>query len=331
MSTTRSLPPGFALGGDAPDDDGTEKLTLEGEVFPHPDASATPKATIKAFKALGYTKKARRWLVERTMPAMPTMPAWPSAGEPFVSGETSDEIIIPGGVDVWGRRHDDFRVGAAHTLYEWALLFEDRHPGELHDAHLANTGEDRRWREDFLGGGNDKASISRAVYDELAVKVGNTHRKVEAGKIQQPPLWQFVYRADEPVELDLTLCVIDIELVLAIARRRKDHGQIIARLLATQDDAAMPPAVEPDPSPAMSSASMRPAPEAEIHIAIGAVYDKATKPPNLKQIAAPVQEALAAAGYEASGRHIQQLAGQPQHAGRRRKPGATLAKERGRH
>jgi hypothetical protein len=141
--------------------------------------------------------------------------------------------IVPGGSDEWfPRTWEPFVVGAAHTLYEWSLLFDDRHPGELHDSHRGNTREDRRAREDFLGGGNEKASISRAVYDELAAKVRDTHRKVKVGEIQQPPLWQFVYRADEPAELDLTLCVIDAGPVLELARRRGDGGRYIRELLA---------------------------------------------------------------------------------------------------
>ena len=78
----------------------------------------------------------------------------------------------------------------------------------------------------------------------------------------------------------------------------------------------------------------RPASDRQIHAAITSVYDTAAeigeKPPNLNQIVAPVQARLLAGGHKASGRHIKQLAEEPQHAARRRKPGRTIASEKGR-
>jgi hypothetical protein len=76
---------------------------------------------------------------------------------------------------------------------------------------------------------------------------------------------------------------------------------------------------------------LRPAAKSEIHRAIGEAYDAAAvsddKPPNLKEIAAPVQAILCERGYQASGNQIQQFARDPCYAGRRRKAGATLASE----
>ncbi len=70
---------------------------------------------------------------------------------------------------------------------------------------------------------------SNAVYQELAE--GITSGKLDAKR---------VYLDDRPAELDLTLCILDAAPVLAIARRRKDHGQHIARLLATLENATAP-------------------------------------------------------------------------------------------
>jgi hypothetical protein len=76
----------------------------------------------------------------------------------------------------------------------------------------------------------------------------------------------------------------------------------------------------------------RSAPDAEIHKAIKEAYDGAEaigdKPPNLKEIIRPVQDLLQKNRYEASGRRIQALASDPQHDGRRRKPGVTVASEK---
>lgn len=73
----------------------------------------------------------------------------------------------------------------------------------------------------------------------------------------------------------------------------------------------------------------KPAGDRKIHKAITAAYDTAEgagkKPPNVNEIIKPVQARLRAAGYDASGRHIRELAGDHQHDNRRRKPGTTMA------
>jgi hypothetical protein len=77
---------------------------------------------------------------------------------------------------------------------------------------------------------------------------------------------------------------------------------------------------------------LRPAPAAEIHKMISAVYDGAEaageKPPNLVQIIQPVQDLLRKKRYRASGKLIQELAQDAQHAARRRKPRLTVASEK---
>jgi hypothetical protein len=68
--------------------------------------------------------------------------------------------------------------------------------------------------------------------------------------------------------------------------------------------------------------------EAEIHRAISTVYDYAArhkmKPPNIRQIAAPVQKVLERHRTTASAHHIQQLAEDARHKGRRLTPGRTV-------
>jgi hypothetical protein len=80
-----------------------------------------------------------------------------------------------------------------------------------------------------------------------------------------------------------------------------------------------------------TDAKFRRAPDAAIHRATDKEYDAAEttglRPPNLKEIITPVQKRLELEGYEASGRRIQQLAGDSRYKGRRRKPGKTVASE----
>jgi hypothetical protein len=89
--------------------------------------------------------------------------------------------------------------------------------------------------------------------------------------------------------------------------------------------------VEGDGSRALQS-KLRPAPDSRIHKTICEVYDDAEraglKPPNLKEIVAPVQNKLSAKGYVATGRRIQQLAESDAYKCRRRKPGVTVASEK---
>jgi hypothetical protein len=73
---------------------------------------------------------------------------------------------------------------------------------------------------------------------------------------------------------------------------------------------------------------LRLAPAPMIHAAITEVYDRAAaenaKAPNLKEIAHPVLTLLRATGFETSARQIQVLAGEPQHALRRRPIGKRV-------
>jgi hypothetical protein len=76
---------------------------------------------------------------------------------------------------------------------------------------------------------------------------------------------------------------------------------------------------------------LRRAPDSLIHKAINDTYSESEsrklKPPNVREIIVPVQNLLRDQGYEASGLHIQELAGADRHKSRRRKPGATIASE----
>jgi hypothetical protein len=79
-------------------------------------------------------------------------------------------------------------------------------------------------------------------------------------------------------------------------------------------------------------ATLKAAPDPEIHKSITTAYDSAEvaseKPPNLREIIEPVQGILSDLGYKASGSQIQKLAGAPQHQARRRLPGKTVASEK---
>jgi hypothetical protein len=93
----------------------------------------------------------------------------------------------------------------------------------------------------------------------------------------------------------------------------------------------------PVPSDAsiVENEKLGPAPDAEIKLAISAEYDEAEKsqrkPPNVKEIASPVQARLRDKGFHASGNYIQQIADAPEHKARRRPRGRTVASEKRGH
>jgi hypothetical protein len=82
----------------------------------------------------------------------------------------------------------------------------------------------------------------------------------------------------------------------------------------------------------ISGQRLKRATKGKIAEAITAIYDMAeqerSKPPNIKEIVKPVQNALRTLGYEASGRQIQGIAEEPKFRNRRRKPGPTIRSER---
>jgi len=83
-----------------------------------------------------------------------------------------------------------------------------------------------------------------------------------------------------------------------------------------------------------SMPELRRAPPAKIREEITVAYNDAEregkKPPNLKEIVVVVKAALRAQGFQASGRQIADEAVAEEFKNRRRKPGPTIASERGR-
>jgi hypothetical protein len=113
------------------------------------------------------------------------------------------------------------------------------------------------------------------------------------------------------------------EEIRRVELRREDVDKLWLDPDRTADEGASSAAPEPE--------LLKPAPPSRIHQAIAEVYDDAEaggeKPPNVKEIAAPVRVILQNAGYKASARQIQELASDSRHKGRRRKPGKTVASE----
>jgi hypothetical protein len=81
-----------------------------------------------------------------------------------------------------------------------------------------------------------------------------------------------------------------------------------------------------------TSLTLKSASEQRMVDAVRRVYDIADeegkKPPNIKQVAKPVQGLLKENGYQASAKQIQEIAERPEFKKRRRPPGRTLSSER---
>jgi hypothetical protein len=158
-----------------------------------------------------------------------------------------DEIIIPGGHDEWaGHSWGDFVIGAEHTVFEWCMIYTDRHPTAFLGNHYRTaTAELQDARLTLLGarGSNEPGmrphptEPCKGVWDDQAIyRVCNAVFQELADGIRRDRLAaKRVYLDDLPGELDPTLCVLDAPLVLAIARRRDDYGQYIAQLLTADE------------------------------------------------------------------------------------------------
>ena len=108
-------------------------------------------------------------------------------------------------------------------------------------------------------------------------------------------------------------------------------GGIEAALASLKDGDAAAEATAPEPEPEAIS-ELKPAPKAEVHRAIKAVYDekqsKNEKPPNIKEIGPLVKKVLDDAGFTTSLNRIEKLASDPEYKALRRAPGKTLASEK---
>jgi hypothetical protein len=165
-------------------------------------------------------------------------------GEPPVGGQSNPtgEIAIEFPGDIWFENRDvpPFIVGDEHTVFEWCLIYVDQHPAGLHNYKAASFRDmqDRLTLLGATGGGQRDAygqpmgvrndpewQITNEVYREL-------ERDIDRDWII--PLRR-TYCDDAPSEFDPTRCLIDIEPVLALARRRGDFGQTMGELLAVHD------------------------------------------------------------------------------------------------
>lgn len=164
----------------------------------------------------------------------------------------SEEITIslPDDLGFRGRHVPPFIVGDKHTVFEWCMIYTQRHPSMMHHAHNGASHEDMDLRLTLLGvtdsgirnvdppevdGENRLLGTSsvvrpsrqtmREVYHEL---VRRTDELIKGGKVALP------YCDDANVP-DPTRCVIGLDPVLAVARLFGDYGQAMALLLAAHD------------------------------------------------------------------------------------------------
>jgi hypothetical protein len=142
----------------------------------------------------------------------------------------------------------DFTVGDERTVYEWCMIYTDRPPGV---ATLHATTAHQKDRLLHLGAiapliagpfiavtpaGHFEVDttahyrVANAVYQELA-------KAIQTGSLEPK---RRAYLEDRPGELDPTLCVVEAAVILAIAERRGDSGEVIKKLLAERRQTAAP-------------------------------------------------------------------------------------------
>jgi hypothetical protein len=250
-------------------------------------------------------------------------------------------VFVPGGTADGISHYPDYPITDRHTAYEWAMaLGAEVHPyahciADLFGDLTADTlpGKEAReravetWPSITEGQGGAEQFLPKAIYYTLKAEF-------DTGRLKplRPEWCTDRPGIDPPDVLDFSRCVFGIEQVLPLLRRRGDTGRLIGELLAAADRTADHPDGQTPASGEAASIDLRRAPDPEIHKAITKAYDDAkaagTKPPNVIEIINPVQALLRAAGYQATGLHIRDLASADQHKKRRRKPGKTIASEK---
>jgi hypothetical protein len=211
-----------------------------------------------------------------------------------------------------------FDIGDKLTVFDAAMVYAGRHP---HPRFLKDGSIDDHL--EFLLAGIPKQPRSRNrlrarrswdIYCELV-------ERIKRGLIRPiKPAYDLAGQVD-PIRT-----VIQTSDLAKLATERGDRPRYLRHA-----QSLLPCTVEVSQLRTADRA-LRPASKAAIHSAISAEYDEAAsvgrKPPNLTEIAKPVQSRLLDKGFSASGRLIQELAGAEEHARRRRKPGRTLASEK---
>jgi len=143
-------------------------------------------------------------------------------------------MFIPGG-RAGGERLSRFNVGEAHTVYEWVMIWGDRHP-KIMGADESTDAEGVRGREVMMGARSTSRHYYSNKQEQRQVKrrvVANEVyrdilRGIERGTIE--PL-KLAYCNDRSWEPDPTRHVIGVKDILKLADRRKDAGRCITKML----------------------------------------------------------------------------------------------------
>jgi hypothetical protein len=160
---------------------------------------------------------------------------WPEVAWPK-DGSSTDEFA--GGTDPLGHRVHPFIIRDTHTIFEWCMIYTDRHPAALNPNNDGPTLRAKEFRLTLLGatgGGlrdvygqplgspnNPEEQIRNEIYRELVRDI-ERHRIIPV---------KTAYCSDAPDVFDPTRCLLDIEPILAVARRRGYFGPTLADLFA---------------------------------------------------------------------------------------------------
>ena len=109
----------------------------------------------------------------------------------------SAQLIISGEIDPFGRSVPDFIVGVRHSVFEWCMIYTDRHPGIAADA-LFRSGD---YNEPTIKGMDARLTQLGAVEKwrgtELGASGGTTHNP---GDLDPGP--EFCAEIGAPVQFD---------------------------------------------------------------------------------------------------------------------------------
>jgi hypothetical protein len=271
----------------------------------------------RRLRGLGYTPGGARWEIEQDAAAAAAAPA----EEAPVCGITEDNFApyIP------------LEIGDQHTAFEWIMLAAGLDPNAPWVSIQGDTMSDAATRETRM----------LALVPELWL---NLKQDIEDKEVK--PVSRGYYRTIGGFRRqDLTTSVFDAETMAAFFTRVGGYGEKISAWLSQHTPKSEITEISDEEREQQETGApntgtdrteivppSRHASRVLIDQIITEVYDEEAKnnrkPPNILEIATPVQNKLKALGFEAAGNQIQEIAYDPKHAARRGKPGQTMASKK---
>jgi hypothetical protein len=176
-------------------------------------------------------------------------------GDDVISKSGNGQVVIYPGLDHWHAPTGPFVIGDVHTLFEWAMLLGDLHPGRP----LGAVGTSEEGWEHLRTETIDLFDRPRAIFKALAGSGKVKH--VRAVWYEEPPIDQTVWRARRTDVLDVVSALgADGEVIrMLLADREQQTHSETAGAASTGSEPTDPSERQDDDAAGGASDDLRPA------------------------------------------------------------------------